>query len=739
MLAPSYRSDEPQMRDTIQSWLKTYPIQVPVVVVPVFNAYEDALECINSLILSTSSDIPILVLDDASTDERVQSLFAALCRNGKFIYVRKSSNSGFVGTVNLAFDACYPHDVIVVNSDVIVPPEWLDRLRDAAYVRSTIATATPLTNNGTLLSVPYRNKPVFMLDSGLTTQQADKRIRAMSLKLRPILPTAIGHCTYFKRSALSQVGYFDEVFAPGYGEEVDFSQRANALGFTHVAADDLFVFHKGSRSFGKKNADTLLKIRESHEEIISTRYPWYHRWVREVENDTQGNLALALERARAALLGYRIAIDATCINGVITGTQILTLELINALIEKRGSSYHLSIIINDTVPLSELRGIDKKVNQVIRLSNLRQTTVPLFDLIHRPYQVTSEAELNLLKGISTRFIVSQLDCISYINPTYHANDMEWINYRMLTKHVFSSAEGIVFISHDAALDALHQGLINSDSRTCVTYVGTDHTVHTEEHENEPDADLLSVSSQPFILVIGTNFKHKNKPYAIRLFRNLVQKYQWPGSLVFIGPTVAYGGTGPEEALEMTLSEELNSRIFSFGAANEANKVWLLKHAALLLYPTNYEGFGFVPFEAATVGTPAICGPGTSLSEVLGQELLYLDMANLQISVDTVWSILSNPMIASQQVEAIRSRAKMFTWGNAASATLSFYQNILMESPRSRGMISSPSQAPVVEPPVKAWVRRLATGIHILITKGKQPLTNEIRQYLKWRFKQRSGR
>jgi GT2 family glycosyltransferase len=725
------------VRDTIQSWLKTFPIQVPVVVIPVFNAYEDALECINSLILSTSSDIPILMLDDASTDERVQGLFATLCQSGKFNYVRKSSNSGFVGTVNLAFDACYPHDVIVVNSDVIVPPEWLDRLRDAAYARSTIATATPLTNNGTLLSVPYRNKPVFMLDGGLTPQQADKRIRAMSLKLRPILPTAIGHCTYFKRSALSQVGYFDEVFAPGYGEEVDFSQRANTLGFTHVAADDLFVFHKGSRSFGKRSIDTLQKIRESHEEIISTRYPWYHRWVREAENDLQGNLALALERARAALLGYRVAIDATCINGVITGTQVLTLELINALCEKRESSYpnyHLSIIVNDTVPISELRGVDKKVDQVIRLSSLRQTTAPIFDLVHRPYQVTSEGELNLLMRVSARLVVSHLDCISYINPIYHANDIEWFNYRSLTKHVFNSAEGIAFISHDAASDALHQGLINSDSRTCVTYVGTDHAVYAEESENEPDADLLSVSTQPFILVIGTNFKHKNRPYAIKLFRHLIQKYQWSGNLVLVGPLVAHGGTGPEETLEMTLSKDLSSRIFSFGAASEADKAWLLKRAALLLYPTNYEGFGFMPFEAAAVGTPAICGSGTSLIEVLGQELLYLDKANLEMSVDTVWSILSNPMIASQQMEAIQLRAKTFTWCNAASATFSFYQSILMESPRLRGPISSPNQARVIETPVKAWLRRLTTGIHILLTKGKQPFTNEIRQYLKWRFK-----
>ena len=114
----------------------------------------------------------------------------------------------------------------------------------------SVATATALTNHGTILSVPHRNRPQRSLPDGMTAADAARRVAAGSLRLRPSIPTAIGHCVYIRRAALDLVGGFDESFAPGYGEEVDFSQRAVAHGFRHVCADDVFVFHRGGSSFG---------------------------------------------------------------------------------------------------------------------------------------------------------------------------------------------------------------------------------------------------------------------------------------------------------------------------------------------------------------------------------------------------------------------------------------------------------------------------------------------------------
>ena len=53
---------------------------------------------------------------------------------------------------------------------------------------------------------------------------------------------------YVRRHALIWSASFDLAFSPGYGEEVDFSQRCLLHGLVHVAADDVFVLHHAGGS-----------------------------------------------------------------------------------------------------------------------------------------------------------------------------------------------------------------------------------------------------------------------------------------------------------------------------------------------------------------------------------------------------------------------------------------------------------------------------------------------------------
>lgn len=281
-----------------QEWDRKFSSSLPIVVVPVFNAYPDVVECIESLLSTTPEQIPILILDDASTDRRIRSKFEQLA-SPRLFYLRKESNTGFVNTINVAFHLSSLRDVVVVNSDVIVPSKWLERLQEAAYSRWNGATATPFTNHGTILSIPHRNTPMDDL-GGHALEDVDNRVRSSSLKLRPTIPTAVGHCTYFRRMVIDAIGSFDEIFSPGYGEEVDFSQRAIVAGFLHVVADDLFVYHKGSRSFGIVGDRGRDQLRNAHTQIVENRYPWYREWVAEVGTNNQSSLARAIQAAQSA-------------------------------------------------------------------------------------------------------------------------------------------------------------------------------------------------------------------------------------------------------------------------------------------------------------------------------------------------------------------------------------------------------------------------------------------------------
>ena len=251
------------------------------------------------------------------------------------VVLQHDRNEGYVRSCNDAFAVASGRDVVLLNSDVVVGPEWLDRLTAAALSDDTIASASTLTNHGTILSVPHRNRPCPDLPAGLTPADAARRVAAGSGRLRPTIPTAVGHCVYVRRHALDLVGPFDETFNPGYGEEVDFSQRAVAHGFRHVCADDVFAYHRGGTSFGRTPDARSRQAR--HEAIVRQRYPWYGPWVEHAANDPSSGLADALAAARRSLVGLTVGIDALCLGPTEMGTQRIVVESIRSLAGGRRS------------------------------------------------------------------------------------------------------------------------------------------------------------------------------------------------------------------------------------------------------------------------------------------------------------------------------------------------------------------------------------------------------------------
>jgi len=725
-------SEEAELCRLIQERLRAYPPAAPAVVVPVFNAYEDAVECVNSLLATCAPDVPLLVIDDASTDERV----SALAADPRLIFVRKPANTGFVSSANLAFAGCAPRDVVVVNSDVVLPPEWLERLRAAAYSHSTVATATPLTNHGSVVSVPYRNQPTGELAGGRSVAEVDARIRRSALRLYPLLPTAVGHCIYFKRAALDTVGDLDDAFAPGYGEEVDFCQRATLAGFCHVLADDLFVYHKGCRSFDGSEDDRSSRLKNAHERMLRQRYPWYAPWVVRTATDTQGPFGLAIERAQAALVGYRVAIDATCIAGLVTGTQLVTLELIRALASAPERPARLAMIVRDEVDRAALFGVDGLVDEVVPLSQLEDIAEPVFDLVHRPFQIRALRDLAFLQRIGRRCVVSQLDFISYSNPGYEPSPEEWERYRYLTRLVCRLADGIVFISADVAAYARQLGIDPEAARSAVIPPGVDHVLA----RRQPGASAAGseLPGPPFILVLGTSFWHKNRVYALRMFRALIDQHGWAGKLVIAGPQVACGGSEADEAALMEGSPELRSRVCFLSAVDEAQKQALYENASLLLYPSICEGFGLTPFEAAQLGAPSLSTRAGSLNEVLGDEVTYLETLSPEDGAQVVARLLADPELAARQRDAIRARSREFSWAACAARSWDFYGRLLAMPARPRERRVPGAWTPELrrdlstgDEALPEWRRRLAMGCYILFAEGPGPLWYEVRQYLRW--------
>ncbi|MGI9601489.1 MAG: glycosyltransferase [Acidimicrobiales bacterium] len=255
--------------DHVRSELRAGTMQRRLtVLIPIYNAADAVQRCLEAVDRFTPSDVDIVLIDDASTDERIDLVIDQLRSRSGVRIIRNSENLGFPATVNRGLDEVTEGDVIILNSDTQVTPRWTERLRLAAIERPGIGTVTPLSDHAGVFS--FASPVPTGLHHGATIAA---RVARASHYLRPTGPTGNGFCLYVRAEALAEVPRLDhEGFPRGYGEENDFCMKLRSAGFEHVVADDVAVFHEESASFGDAQRHALITDGLA---VLAERYPDY--------------------------------------------------------------------------------------------------------------------------------------------------------------------------------------------------------------------------------------------------------------------------------------------------------------------------------------------------------------------------------------------------------------------------------------------------------------------------------
>jgi GT2 family glycosyltransferase/glycosyltransferase involved in cell wall biosynthesis len=651
-----------------------------VVGVPVYGAPDHFAPCLLSLLRHTPADVPIVIWDDASPGHDIKPIVeGALGGIGRdrLTYVRADANCGFVASANAICDLAAPADVVLVNSDVVVAAEWFEGLRAAARSDDRVATATPLTNHGTIVSVPARNTPTPRIASGLSIDDAAERVRRQSLRLYPELPTAVGHCFYIRRQALELVGGFDPVFSPGYFEEVDFSQRCIAAGLRHVCADDVFVFHAGASSFPTDTAEFERYARSTS--IVDARYPYFRQMVEGVAADADSQLAHAVDRAEIALrrddVIVSVTLDARCLDRVVTGTQVHVLELIRALHDSGRVS--LRAVVADVVDRSVREALAALPSlDVVTVSGLGGDPVRT-DIVHRPLQASeSLRDLEFSRSLGRRFVMTQQDFIGFDNPSYFDDFERFEQYRQVSQFAMAIADCVVCATRYVGDDAVRRGLVDGERMT-VANLGAGHLLAPPEG---PAGRLHRRVRQPYLVLAGTDYRHKNRRFAIDVVRTLRDQHGWEGSLVLCGAHMLRGTSSRLEAEAFLAVDDAAEFLVNLGEVADADMRSLLAHASGVIYPTVSEGFGFVPFEAVAVGVPCFFAPLTSLRELLPLDAAVIEPWDVEVTADRIARILGDPLLRERHIQAIRAGAATLTWSATADTLIDLYGKVLRRPP-----------------------------------------------------------
>ena len=261
----------------VEGGFKRRPVDV---VIPVYGGLELTLACLDSVL----SDLPrwarVIVVNDASPDPSVARELGRLAARHRITLLNEVVNRGFPGTANIGMRQDATHDVVLLNSDTLPPPGWLTALREAAYSVSDIGTATPFSNDATILSYPSTEHANAMPDLRETIHIDALSQRANAGCLVDI-PTAVAFCTYIKRDCLNATGLLrEDLFAQGYGEENDFCLRARHLGWRHVAVPSIFVAHVGGHSFGSRRHHLM----ERNQRTLNQLHPGYDALIQDFQS-----------------------------------------------------------------------------------------------------------------------------------------------------------------------------------------------------------------------------------------------------------------------------------------------------------------------------------------------------------------------------------------------------------------------------------------------------------------------
>ncbi len=241
------------------------------VIIPVYNAPDELEACLAAVARHTPRAARIVVIDDASTDERVRQVLDAHRSDPRLEMLENKENQGYTRTINRGIQHAGRNDVVLLNADTQVGPGWLGRLRLSAYSGERTATATALSNNAGAFSAPEINREN-PLPQSISTTAIARAVAQASLRVRPVTPTGNGFCMYVRRACIDEIGEFDEqAFPCGYGEENDFCMRAVQKNWLHIVDDSTYVFHHRSASFGSRR-DLLAKQGLA---VVNQRYPDY--------------------------------------------------------------------------------------------------------------------------------------------------------------------------------------------------------------------------------------------------------------------------------------------------------------------------------------------------------------------------------------------------------------------------------------------------------------------------------
>jgi len=221
--------------------------ETSIILVTYNNLYEATVPCLDSIFRHTGNeDYEVIVVDNNSSDGSPGYLTELAGREPRLRCVLNTVNRGFAGGNNDGIRAASGTILVLLNNDTQVSEGWLAGLRASLREDGTIGLVGPVSN-----AVGNEQK---IFTSGVTPADILSEGAAWVRHSRgdAFETERLGFfCVALRRETADTVGLLDEAFDLGFYEDDDYCLRVRKAGYRLVCREDVFVYHRGSSSFGK--------------------------------------------------------------------------------------------------------------------------------------------------------------------------------------------------------------------------------------------------------------------------------------------------------------------------------------------------------------------------------------------------------------------------------------------------------------------------------------------------------
>jgi len=262
---------------------------------------------------------------------------------------------------------------------------------------------------------------------------------------------------------------------------------------------------------------------------------------------------------------------------------------------------------------------------------------------------------------SRRVVVTHHDCVHERFPELFRNPGRVMRAK---RNSFAAADAVICVSESSRKDlvkfygvdekklhVIHHGLSKLDR---------DPAVAERFHGERP---------RPYVLYVGSRASYKNFGSLLKAFARC--KLQETFDLVAVGGGALREG---EQVAAQELGIEKALHVYPVG--DDALLAEAYAKAELFVYPSLWEGFGFPPLEAMSLGCPVLVSNCSSLPEVCRDGAAYFDPSDPDALARSLAESVSLKSSSSRVIARGKEIAAGYDWRRCGQLTLDLYRACL---------------------------------------------------------------